>query len=710
MGNRDSLFSADRSRFDYSTAKIEINIDITIMKAICDFSMMSNRYVSLSAVKMMKKFLDKIDLSNLSKDNEFMKYFDFAYAALSVREESSNKLQPLWIYTSVYKLNDYNPNKVAQEELEILDDWQLNYILRLAQDSLEKINIDRFAREIKDCSIDLLSSADNRSFEEKDKVRNKLYTLANKLVKENRNLQDAATKENNSFSSADLEGLKTFTSRVYDDLNDPSSNLITGCQAINETLNGGFKKSRLYMFFGVTGMGKSMLMTDLLLQMKKYNHNYKGRYPNKLPTILYLTMENSADETLPRIFDMVKPKSEMIFETTPKDQVLQIINDALKPTAESPIGIDVMYLNPVGITGKDEVDTSVLYDIYEQYLDEGKEIICVIQDHIKQINSSDPTANKVLREKLGAIAAQFKAFAVEMNVPVISLGHLNRSAESIVQNNKKMCVQDSVKDLGREFVGESNSIIQTLDYGYIINTEYKLGLDNDGKYFNKKYCTFLNIKIRQRDSLQYFAMPYRDDNQIKLVEDLYGKARHLKTLSGDIEAETFDQLDGGTSKTVPVEKEDTIKMKNELEQKSIMNNTVQKLNQLSNINNITVKNSNNSAVNDIIHYKVDPPSQQPPQQQYQQQNLIRIAQKISYETPHYYMSILEKFTDDNKLSIMERYDNNKLCIMERYDDKLCIMERYDDNNKLSIMERYDDNKLYIMERHDYECIAERVFE
>ena len=93
-------------------------------------------------------------------------------------------------------------------------------------------------------------------------------------------------------------------------------------------LNGGFQSGRVYIFFGTAATGKSFFALDVALQISKYNYGYKTKDPTKKPCIVFLTMENSVQENVTRIFNMITGK--VMSEYTQYDVAKSLFKDALK--------------------------------------------------------------------------------------------------------------------------------------------------------------------------------------------------------------------------------------------------------------------------------------------------------------------------------------------------------------------------------------------
>ena len=178
----------------------------------------------------------------------------------------------------------------------------------------------------------------------------------------------------------------------------------------------------------------------------------------------------------------------------------------LQLTDEFPIDIVIKY------KANRSVDTSYLYSLASDLEDQGYEVIALVQDHVKRIRSVGKYSD--LRIELGEVVNEFKNFAVEKDIPVISVSHLNRDAARVIesgeQNGRR---QDTTKLLGKSSVGESFLMLDNLDGGFIINLDY----DEEGN----KYMVFSSTKVREDHSRTYIAQPFVGGKGIRLVEDLY---------------------------------------------------------------------------------------------------------------------------------------------------------------------------------------------
>ena len=220
-------------------------------------------------------------------------------------------------------------------------------------------------------------------------------------------------------------------------------------------------------------------------------------------------MENSVQETISRMYAMLA--NRQMKESSYDDVVNTLCTDQhLVMSDTNNINIIVRYKSNLSI------DTSYLYQLYDDLADDGLEPIMIIQDHIKRIRPVN--SRKDLRLDLGEIVNEFKAFAVEKDLVMVSISHLNREATKIVEDARRSNKADIGKMLGRSNVSESMLMIDNCDVGYIITKETGHDMEN--------YLSFLLIRTRTGYDLDYFCQPYKPGNDLKLEEDVGMMAKY----------------------------------------------------------------------------------------------------------------------------------------------------------------------------------------
>lgn len=300
---------------------------------------------------------------------------------------------------------------------------------------------------------------------------------------------------------------------TYNRAANPRKKLSTGMQGMNELLGGGFESGRIYIYFGLPGEGKSTVILNLIYQIKRYNRDYICKDPTKKPCIVLLTMENSVEESIERLFGLATDREKMT------DFSSEAVLEMLRTEGELTLSDD----NPIDIIIKykptNSVDTGYMYTLSDDLEDQGYEVIAFFQDYIGRIRSTQHLADT--RLEYGAVTDDFKTFAQAKDIPVISVSQLNRDASKRIDDGRQTSKNDLVRTLGRSNISESMLVLNNIDAGFMITPEYTNG--------GEKFLGVQRVKIRYNaGDLETIYMPFSKNNGIKLLED-FGREPVYKT-------------------------------------------------------------------------------------------------------------------------------------------------------------------------------------
>lgn len=388
-----------------------------------------------------------------------------------------------------------------------------------------------------------------------------LKDVQKQIVDVNRKIKEnvCVSSVSESLSLSNDEQFEATVAHMYNRAIDGSTKLKTGIQAINRSLNGGFENDRCYIYLGLPGEGKSSTLLNLTLQIKGNNKDIVTKDPTKRPTILFLTMENTLNETLERVFSILVSDDD-ISEFGGHKEIMQLLRqNGLGVSNDSPIDIEFRYVP------SNSVDTDYLYTIYDEMSANGQEVVCLVQDYIKRIRPRDfKLMGGDMRIALGAVVDEFKEFAVAKHIPVITASQLNRDAAKIIDEGRKSSEADLVRKVGRANIGESTLITENADSAFILVPED--GADG------RRYLGMANAKKRfKTQSSQFFYLPYSKERPLELLQDIH-LAEPLSKLSlNELKTATNENNNGswsallGNEKSKPVEikESDSIKKKSD---------------------------------------------------------------------------------------------------------------------------------------------------
>lgn len=312
----------------------------------------------------------------------------------------------------------------------------------------------------------IIESIESGSFEDIEEL---IESFENAVHKTHSGFQNINRIESvSSISSLDL--LNGDYSNVLDRYKNQSRTALirSGFDVIDDTLPfGGFEAGRIYMFGGETGVGKSIMLINILsntLRLKAEEINNKvsvlekdeeskdSQNKTKQNAHIYITAENLIDESLIRYYCTItkRPHYDVVQEikTNPDFNIKQEIIKNLK-TCDCTV---LFYYVPSKITTISDIEaiineSSLNYNICSLFL-----------DYLDLIESG---TDSEFRIRLGEVTSGFKRIAILNNIPVITATQLNRSG----YNNSKATITSMSESMNKANDTDFLAFLQRTDKG-----------------------------------------------------------------------------------------------------------------------------------------------------------------------------------------------------------------------------------------------------
>lgn len=375
----------------------------------------------------------------------------------------------------------------------------------LPEDDLEFINatLDQnlkynFIINIKDDLIDISNEITTCSYTDFPTIMLKYRNIITEIMNFFRST-DSNTSLNEIAHTTDPD----FISMLYETymaIRNPSCSLQTGWQAMNSSLGptGGFQNKNVYLYNANTNSFKSALLLQIARSIKMYNGSRvidEFKKTGKIPTILFIEMENDFDEDNERLYKMVVHKD--LGKCTSKEELFGSWNhEFTSDKNENPIDISFLHVEARKLT-VEKID-----EIIENLEEEGYKVIVSIIDYLGLIAPKIEDSGIEPRLKLQHIADDLLSLAKRRDIPVITAHQLNRSGGAVLDNIKAQGGSNAVLELTNEYIGESFGIIQAVSWAAFIDTETHNG---------KKYLMFKRSKARkQQYGADHFVMEIKD--------------------------------------------------------------------------------------------------------------------------------------------------------------------------------------------------------
>ena len=474
--------------------KISINYELDTLQIMCQYVLCPK--LRKSQITNLDKLFSLRDMDAFKIYPDKQKRVRFIKKALRLRIDEGVTNPTL---LKQYAEGGYEGNRKDVIQLDIrgeLTDEDIKYIDNCVATTLKYAFIHNNMQKIYTLSNKFLA----RDYPSMDATVEEFESVIDEMVSDFRKVR-VQTSEDEKFT-LNPEHFTDIMTDVYNEVTDPSSRLYTGIKGLDELFGGGLEGGREYIFAGLAGTGKSLFLLDLALQIKKYNQFFSCKDKSKKPCIVMITMENSLRETIERMVEMTlgAPMADYSIE-----ELINLMRTrGLVLTDQSPIDI-IIKSRP----NRSE-DTNYLYTLTEDLADEGYEVICMLQDHVKRIRAASGQTD--IRLELGDVTNEFHNYAVLMDVPIITLTHLNRDAASKIDEACRNNQSDLIKLVGRSNIGESLLMMDNCDGFFLMSKEF----DKQGN----KYMGVSRVKERYKctnNSIMFF--PYTNPTSIKLLED-----------------------------------------------------------------------------------------------------------------------------------------------------------------------------------------------
>lgn len=510
---------------------VAFDYNINLLNKYIGYVFKKDKNINRKTITILEKLLSLSDTRPYEADDKIMARFEFLSSAVYGRlHEGIEDTDLLLDYAKVDSPNEHVSEIIANLPLyRKLSYDDINYVNNSVSDKVQFV----FIHLYKEMFLTVFEDIESGTFRSYEDIVERTKFICQSLLTEIRRSESINTEE--SFSLEDVDMIEKVRT-VVENLKNPRRLLKTGLQSLNDSLVGGYQSTRLYIYLGLPAGFKSGMLIKSCVDIKKYNSDVPAEVPGKRRTVLLVTMENTVEESIERIFNMyIDPTPITEFET---DEVVRLVKETGIFQLNGPDDIDfVIIYKP-----NKSINTGDLISIMEDLEDSNREIIALVVDYIKRIRPTMPGKDE--KEELKNVTDELKSIAIYKDIPVISAHQMNRDAASKVDSAVVSNKDDIAKLLGRSNVGSAWEVLENADWVGIVNVELKTGTKTE------YYLTVNRVKIRYRDphNLHYFNQPFGNDSRIMLMDDIYLDERlSIESIGSDFEG-ILNSIDSAGSK------------------------------------------------------------------------------------------------------------------------------------------------------------------
>jgi len=480
----------------------------------------NERFIKEAEIRNLSNLLDEIDVESVYEVGEvsLRNKFYFLKELVKIKYDGSikdtgaiaehlesvfkHKMSDNDLSENLYIMFNYEEDKKNNEGMRNSEIDSLNEFVR---SRIQYIALYKAIDNIEGMYFDLKSNQDSpRDIVRKHK--DTFYNINTIMKKIDTARMD---QRGDSFNLLDTKASTNMIKRTLEEKRSDSNMISSGLKALDVMLGGGFEKGRLYTFLGAPKSFKSGTILNMALAactLKPYDKNEMND-PNKIPTVVYMTMENSLEETMERIFTYLTGKSMRTLDIDHRE-----FYEILKRETYDKTGVNFFMTyknkNTEGIT------TDYLYDLHDRLEEDGMEPVLFVHDYLARISSKHNIED--LRIRLGSVTDEFTAYAKDKNVPLVTAAQLNRDAQHLFDSYKIDKKRDALKNITRQNVSESSQIIENTDVAIAVFRESFQEEDpNLNDYITFKYIVGRNPST-DSNFKSYFAQEFENGFKFKL--------------------------------------------------------------------------------------------------------------------------------------------------------------------------------------------------
>lgn len=532
-------------------SNLKIKISIEVLDMMIAFLYKPSTLRTRKTLNNIYLLLTSIDKSMYENDPELSNRYWIILKTIEARISEKINSEDMYIN---YILDDNDCDEYKSDILKnVVTNKKISYdeskvLIKMVEDRLRY----GYALTYKNIIGDYINSIDPDDMKSFKAIDEELYYIANSFIGIHRKTK--TLDGNNKFSLDDDVFIPVVTDSV-NRLKDRNRIYTTGIRMLNAILSPGYLSKRLYMYLAFPGGGKSQILLKSALDIRKYN-KIETKDPDKRPVVLFITLENTIEETVERLFNMTCTNDD-IRNYTPK-QVVEMLKKDGNLGLNSKNNIDIV----IQEYGNREIDTNDLHSIIQDLSDEGMETVALVLDYVKRIRPAEKGATE--KEELKNITNELKDLAKAWDIPVITAQQLNRTSATIVDTAMQSSKADLAKLIGRDGVAGAWEIQENSDFVCILNQERKR---DTGELF----MTFKMIKRRYKSveedekykKREYFNHPYNPENEIQLIDDVgLDESLSVFSLSSEIDDESTQNKRGDKNAVERKKKTDIYSMSN----------------------------------------------------------------------------------------------------------------------------------------------------
>ena len=519
--------------------------DVGILNKLIGMTYKKNHYITKFNLRNIQRLLRESDFSLYQNKSIIIKRIEFLNRSLEAKLDKKFQDESIIINYAIQDSSDTVTNDIINNlpKYKQLNHAEITYMNEMVEDRLKYGQLINYTDELESI-ITKLRVGEYSTYAE---AFNVMADWVNRFKESIRQIRSEMNKGMIRFNDSNI---RERIDDILTKLGTTNSGMVTGVRMLNRMVGGMFCSGQLYIIAAVPANFKSGLLLKIAIDGIMYNSKtYLGRKEGHKKAVVYFTMENMAEHSFQRAYQM------------------SVKNDDIRDMQSKKIEAD---MRRVGLIGNEDMELIIVYRpnrsistvdlraFIEELDEENIEVCLLCFDYIKRIRPFEKALTE--KEELKNVTNELRQIAIDFDIPVISAAQLNRQAASIINSTVRAGKADALKEIDSSLIGSAWEIMENADMVIMIAMQERVKdktwwlsfLFCKGRYYHPDFSYFNQPFDKDKFNLQDDIMLQQDLGVMSLATDFKdidldeyterGRKHHMVNGIVPIEEDIFDVM------------------------------------------------------------------------------------------------------------------------------------------------------------------------
>ena len=419
---------------------LKIKLDINILNKYIGMVYKKNQYITIFNLRNIQKLIENCDLSIYQNKSIIIKRVDFLKRSLEAKLDQKFQDDSMIINYATEDIEDPVTTDIISNlpKYKQLTHNEIVYLNKKVEDTLRYGAILNRKEEL----VNIIDKIDAGEYSTYAEAYNCLDEWVLKFNQDKRAIKSELNSGVIRFNDANIgERIQDILTK----LGTTQSIIVTGIQMLNTMLAPGYRAGKLYTYAALPANFKSGMLLKAAIDTIRFNaKSYRGKKENHKKAVVYFTMENTAEESFERSYNMTVNRDDFISHNS------KYIEAEMRRSGI--IGNEDMELIMVYKPNR-SITTNDIRNFIEELDNENIEVVMLCFDYTKRIRPAEKALTE--KEELKNVTNEMRQIGIDFDIPVVTAAQLNRQAATTINATVRAGKADALKEIDSSTIGSA---------------------------------------------------------------------------------------------------------------------------------------------------------------------------------------------------------------------------------------------------------------